>query len=692
MTKSIQVKTEFMMRWQVFGFLLRLSSSSFCISNPSFDMRINKTSPAPNKPLELTFFGEVTSGNLFDWIVTGLLCLILLVMGLSLGGSHVEAQVYYLPLFALLLIFHGLHLLCAEASVIRLNAVPFLFFPFLLWAVVSVVFITPKPLNGLHELLFALEAFIFFWVAVNNLKKRVQFSLLLFSAAFPIIVSLIIAFYQFFQKPIFALSFFQDAQVFLHPDVVGRATGIFADPESFGMLILMALPWAFVVTAVPRLPAILRILGFYILVALFIGLVLSQALWVLLVALVGCATAVLFCYETKKSRIVVSSLSIAGALLIMLLLINSFRGIGQNLTEAASVSGEGARLVIWGQTFGVILENPILGAGAGSFVQEYEQVSAYGLNSIPLSPSSDFLLLFAEYGLVGLLLLMVPAFIIVSRAFERWKNEPSRVRLQFVKKKVMPSQRFFLTIALGAVFSFFECFVLGRVWATPLLLIYNSIFFAILAKSARASFIEINKTIVTKAVSFGAVCLGALFMVFFFSPKMQSLGLTQDAWQALNENLRIDRDSQAKSKAYGLLSEDFKEALALYPLNDDALLGLCLAELQKYDLNPSKHIEIGEAVAGFALQAIDLNMSNWRGWAYLGLAQSMQGNATEAEHSFQEALARAPLSSNANYYYAAFLAQMPDQWGNAVEAVNQALEINPANKAARRLKQKLLIQ
>jgi Flp pilus assembly protein TadD len=376
----------------------------------------------------------------------------------------------------------------------------------------------------------------------------------------------------------------------------------------------------------------------------------------------------------------------------MRFLINSFNSVAENLIEAASVVGEGARLAIWGQTFGVILDNPILGSGAGSFMQEYEQGSAFELNSIPLSPSSDFLLLFTEYGLVGLVLLLVPAFIIVSRAFERWTKEPSRVRLQFVKKKVMPTQRFYLTIALGAVFACFECFMLGRVWATPLLLLYIAIFFAILVKSTRGSFIEINKTIVTKAVSLGAVSLGALFMVFFFSPRMQSLGLTQGAWQALEENLRKDRDAQEKSKTNDLLSQDFYEALALYPLNDDALLGLCLSELQNYDLNPSRHIEIGEAVASFARKAIDLNMNNWRGWAYLGLAQSMQGNPTEADHSFREALARAPYNSNANYYYAAFLAQMPDQWGNAVEAVNQALEINPANKAALRLKLKLLIQ
>ncbi|NCG08006.1 MAG: hypothetical protein GWO81_00280 [Verrucomicrobia bacterium] len=655
-------------------------------------MSFSKTSPDQNKPLELTFFGELTLGNLFDWMVTGLLCVILLVMGLSLGGCHVEAQVYYLPLFALLLIFHGLYLVYADKSMIRLSAAPFLLVPFFVWALVSVVFITPKPLNGWQEFIFALEAFIFFWVATNNLKKRVQFSSLLVCGTFPVIAALIISYYQFFQKPFFALSFLQDAQMALHPDVVGRATGIFADPESFGMLILMVLPWAFVVTAVPRLPVILRILGFYVLVALFIGLVLSQTLWTLLVALVGCATAVIFCYETRKSRWIVSLLVITGAILIMAFLIISYNNIGETLSRAASVTGEGARLAIWEQTIGIILNHPIFGSGAGSFTQAYEQASAYGLYSAPLSPSSDLLLLITEYGLVGLILLMVPAFIYVSRAFERWTNEPSRVRLQFVKKKVMPMQRFYLSIALGAIFACFECFILGRVWATPLLLLYNAIFFAIMVKSTRGSFIEINNNTFTKAVCLVTACMGSLFMVFFFSPKMKSAGMTLDAWQVLDQNLRLDRKSALKMELYDSLAEDFNKALALYPLNDDALLGSCLTQLQKYDLKPSEYLEIGEAVAGYAQNVIDLNVSNWRGWAYLALAESMRGNSVKAEAAFREALVRAPYNSNVNYYYAAFLAQMPNRYDAAIDAVNLALDINPANKAAYRLKQKLLIK
>ena len=211
--------------------------------------------PATNKglPLELPFFGECTIPNLLDWFVTALLCLILLAFGFSLGGSHVESQVFFLPIFALLLFFHALYVVTANEQKLQINATPLYFAPFLIWALCSTLFLSATPLHGWHEFLFFLEAFIFFWVATNNLKKRVHFTTLLVAGVFPVIVALLLSFYQFFQKPGFALSILQDSAIALHPQVVGRATGIFADPESFSMLILLVLPWAFVVTAVPRL-------------------------------------------------------------------------------------------------------------------------------------------------------------------------------------------------------------------------------------------------------------------------------------------------------------------------------------------------------------------------------------------------------------------------------------------------------
>lgn len=655
-------------------------------------MSSEKSATNNRKPLELAFLGECTIRNLLDWTVTCLLCLILLTVGFSLGGSHVESQVFFLPLFALLIFFHALYVVTANEQKLQINAVPLYFIPFLIWALCSTLFFGSSPLLGWHQFLVFLEAFIFFWVATNNLKKRMHFATLLVAGVFPVIAALLVACYQFFQNPGFALLILQDSAIALHPQVVGRATGIFADPESFSMLILMVLPWAFVVTAVPKLPAILRILGFYILVTLFIGLVLSQTFWALLVAMVGCVTAVIFCFERLKTRIYISLLSLAIAVGVNAFLITQFGQIGRSFKEAIAIAGEGSRLFIWEQTLGIILSNPLWGTGAGSFAQEIEQATFYELPQLAESPSSDLLLLLSEYGLFGAILLLVPIFYIVSGGFERWHKEPSRVRLKFSRKKVMSSQRFYLTIALGGAFASFECFVLGRVWATPLLLLYNAIFLAILVKSGEGSFVEIKKTALRQVLCVVMLTSVGIFMAYFFNPIMRSAGHTYDGLQGMNESLVISKDSNERLESFEATLSNFEQALVLYPRNASALLGLSAAHLQKYNVMPSAHIEIGEEAAVYARQAIQLSPDNWRGWAYLGLAQSMQGNATKAEAAFLAGLERAPNSSNANYYYAAFLAHLPEKRKVALEVVEHSLKMNSRNNAALLLKQKLLIK
>ena len=654
-------------------------------------MSSEKTLPRSKKPLEIELFGELTLVNFLDWIVTGLLCLILVTVGLSYGGSHVELQVYYLPLFALLLVFHGLYLVSSERPLLQVNTLPLLFIPFMLWLWFSTLFMSPSPLIAWQEFIFALEAFIFLWVATNNLKKRVHFSMLLVCAIFPVIIALLVAFYQFFQQPNYVFEIFQDSGASLHPEVLGRSTGIFADPESLAILFLIVLPWAFLVTAVPRLPMVLRVLGFYILIALFVGLILSQTFWSLLVALVGCLTAVMFCFEKQKSRLRASLYSVLSAGVLMVFFVTQFGRIGRSFDQALSIAGEGGRLFIWEQTLWIILKNPIFGGGAGSFQHEYEQATKIGLTYFVESPLSDLLLLLVEFGLFGLILLMGPIYILVSRAFERWFREPNRVILKDTKKKVMPPQRFFLTIALGGVFASFECFVLARIWTTPLLLFYNAIFLSILIKSTKGTFIEIKKSAFSRSLTVGICVFAGVFLMYFFNPIARSAGLTHDAMEKVNLGLSTDLSSLVSTDTEDALKEDLQEALRLYPKNGAALLGMCVLQLQKYNAKPSEHIVIGKAAAGYALRALELNPNNWRGWSYLGMAESMKGNYEQAEEAFLEAIKWSPSNGNALYYYAAFLAQLPERQSEALKVVEQSLYIYPTNAAALRLKQKLLI-
>ena len=67
----------------------------------------------------------------------------------------------------------------------------------------------------------------------------------------------------------------------IHPDFLGRATGSFADPNSFAALLLILLPLFVIVAAVPRLTLILRVLALYISLMLLGAIVFSQVYWAL---------------------------------------------------------------------------------------------------------------------------------------------------------------------------------------------------------------------------------------------------------------------------------------------------------------------------------------------------------------------------------------------------------------------------
>mgnify|MGYP000161325356 CR=1 FL=1 len=136
----------------------------------------------------------------------------------------------------------------------------------------------------------------------------------------------------------------------------------------------------------------------------------------------------------------------------------------------------------------------------------------------------------------------------------------------------MPPQRFFLTIALGGTFASFECFVLGRVWATPLLLLYNAIFLAILVKSAEGSFIRMKKTALRQALFVVILTSGGIFLAFFFSPIMRSAGHTYAGLPGMNESLRLSKDSRERIQAFAATYSDFEQALILYPGNGTAPL------------------------------------------------------------------------------------------------------------------------
>ena len=253
-----------------------------------------------DKDGNIAIYGRLSWGNFTDWLVTLCLGLIILLTTVSLGGVRPDAQLAILPLFAVLLTLHGIWLAVDDASPKRLSHIPFWFVPALLWMLCSVHWFSPVPWRGWYEMIYALQAFIFLWVLSNNVRSRAHLWLLIIISLAPAPIALFNGFYQFFQEPQRMLGAMTDYGLDLNADFLGRATGAFADPDSFAAFLLILLPSLLIMAGVTRLPKILRLLALYIALIFFVGIALTQSYWASAAVVILMAIIPWFCFRRFK--------------------------------------------------------------------------------------------------------------------------------------------------------------------------------------------------------------------------------------------------------------------------------------------------------------------------------------------------------------------------------------------------------
>jgi O-antigen ligase len=121
----------------------------------------------------------------------------------------------------------------------------------------------------------------------------------------------------------------------------------------------------------------------------------------------------------QRHRLVVVAGLVASAITLLLVIPGPAQEIKRGLDEIAAVtdpaqdpefSSMGIRIVMWDHTIEMIANKPFLGSGAGSFEIDYRQVAESRSEGWRAGRSNDphqqFLHIAAEYGLVGLVLLV----------------------------------------------------------------------------------------------------------------------------------------------------------------------------------------------------------------------------------------------------------------------------------------------
>lgn len=637
------------------------------------------------------FYGPLTWSNTIDWLITLMAGGLIGLYTLMLGGVRPEAERLLLPLFSLSLCLHGFWVLFNSDSGKRINPAPLFFVPLLIWVFVSVQFFSPVPWLGKYELISAVMAFILFWIASNHLRMWSHMWMLFLMIFLPVGYGLLFGFFQFFQFPDKIVNAFADVNILLAPQYFGMATGTFADPSSFSVILIIALPTLIILGAVARAKTISRIMCYYLCGMLFVGLILAQQLWVLALLPAVAYLTTWFTARKLRKRLLLGTLFSLGALVICLSFAKMHPRIGRSYNEALQPQGEVMRLSIWSDSIKSFSDNIFLGGGGGSYSTQAAQSRGKEVASIPELPMNDYLLLFCEYGLIGSILLLGPLLALIYGGYRSWRDLPHKVTSESVEGSFMPKSKIVLAVSVSTCCVILFLTALTSVYYIPALLFISTAAFAVLSRVAYGSRIELPKNKVFGLVYF-TVCLGSgAALHLLASPAIASRGIYMNAEALLNHVL----EDRVQITGSGLLLDEiilgFVEALEADPSNVDAMVGMSIAQSQLFYRDPAQREQVVSVAKGFIEKALEYSPEYWKAWLQYGVVQSMEGDFEAAEKAFERTIELAPKSVEAYYYYASFNAAFPDQLDVALEAVETALEINPNYAPARSLKQKLLI-
>ena len=644
-----------------------------------------------DKTGSIPIYGKVSLANFIDWLVTICLAAIIISMTALLGGIRPETHFKILPLYVVLLFLHGFWLALTKNTSSRISLIPIVFLPFIVWLVLGNLLWNSVSWRGWQSLVYLLEAFLFLWVFVNNVRTRAHLVFIVVALLTISLVAVYNGFFQFFHNPSFIVSTQGEPTITLSKLYYGQATGIFADPTSLAVYLLMLLPIPIIATVVRRFSFLLRALFGYIAVMLLICIIFTQEVWAIFTCIPVFSLIAWLCFKRAKLRIYFTLILSTLYLGLASVFINLTPSFADNIESSLVESIEGTRLKVWIESLRIAASSPFLGKGAGSFSSQLEQSSRLSTVNYWQTPHSDIIQFILEYGIIGFICLALPLWWIISRAYLRFKQEPLGHRLKARRGKWMPMNRIFLSVALSSICVLFFCCILNKVFVLPAFTLTGALMIGVLVKLSFAN------TFITPYGQrwFYIYTLLGLFsgISFFVTGRVVLEAQAHEAIATERLNQIVAKQVHISGNA-ALLDSIFSKyywATMLCPRHVDAWVGLSAVQSLKAYQRPDEAFRIGLIAKEYALNATALSQDYWRGWAQLGVANALCGDYFSAESAFKKALEIAPNNSNTNYQWGAFLSHFPERRAEAISAVRRSLEINPENQEARRLRQKLIL-
>lgn len=640
------------------------------------------------KQVKVDLVGNISRGNILDWLIAIYLVFMMGYLTFNLGGARAETMGGFIVMVGGLVGLHGVGLLLSKPEHRVIDTKALMFVPFLLYVVLHGFFLSPVPWLARGECLLLLQAFLIFWVALHHVRLRSHVWFLLLSFMVIAGFAVLYCYNQYFRLPeILPMGLTQSGQY------AGRASGVFGAPTQFAGLMLLVIFPMLVCACVPRLTLVLRILCGYTAGMFILGMYLTYSRGAFVACFVTLVFVPLFVARTWKGRL----WGMAGMLMVNVAIALSVYYWGslflrERVDLILKQGGEWSRFVMWQAGWGIFCDHPVWGGGLGSFRFLYDQYCPSRGDLEPHYPHNEYLGTLADLGLVGFCLMLIPAGWILWHVFCQWLATPDKTSNgKYKQLRRVPSVKLFIAcimLALGAfaVQSIFEFHL-----KLPALLFWVAIYFAILCKCYPSQFITLPRNPLCSVMVF--VC--AVYI---------AIGLPLSAvkyYQACAYAFEGERRVSQYTKNYATYRSDeayiddtirtLQAAVALEPQHAEAWTWLSAMLTERRRFHPDDTFNIGNEAIVAAEAALDIYAIDEIFWINFGNAVLLHGNHVQAEEAFKRAIAYAPMDSAPWYAYASLLSRLPARRDEALAAVDQALAINPHRGDAKRLRRKILI-
>jgi O-antigen ligase len=607
-----------------------------------------------------------------------------------LGGFRPGTMLVTLALTGLLLVVH-FGVCAAEKRPWRsTDPAGWCFLPFLAYALINVMAVTPVPWLGWMDWLGWANMIAVFWVTLNGIRSVPGRRILFLALVLLGVVNVLLASYQRFVDADWLMLGRQQVEQFL-----GRASGSFGIPNSLAGFLILLLPATGALACRRHATAAERVGWGWLTMVFGFGLLLTVSRGG------GIALALALLMWPLSTRGWKWQRRAFAALVVLIVLAAGSAALHQaspKMRERFNVmvrdSGELSRPILWRAGWGIFREHPIAGSGAGSYNVSFERHRPGRFVDTPLWAHNEYLNTLSDYGALGFFLLFGACVVVVTRG-RRFDSASVKASI-----KELESHQVRKGLGIGVLAFALQTFVDFH-FKTPALAMAFSVVCAL-------TFGQRRQPAIARSLSHGGQAQspdqrrssqGAARLVWLLAAAGAAIvmlpvlrfyraeALRYEARQAIDQ-----ADMTRTAELLPLLERgenELRRATALAPHHAGAWADLAYALELRAFADPSQVTVVAETAIESARRATALASAVPEFWIRLGVALDMQSRRTEAEKAFLRAVELAPRNSHGWYYYAYHLSFDTNRRDAALRAIATCLSLDPGNGAAEALRVKL---